>query len=461
MASRPGTADDSENRLLTGTLRSTLFLLALPVLGEQVLNFLVGFYDVYLAGHLAADVRTDATAAVGVAAYVGWLASLVFSLVATGTTALISRAWGAREFDHGNRVANRSVALGGLAGLVFIAIIIPVAPSLVSLMGLTGHAAEISVRYLRIDAIGLLFSSLGLVIAAALRGTGDMKTPMLIYSGVNVLNVVISTTLVYGLGPFEPWGVDGIVTGTVIARTIGGLTSLSLLSWGISGLQLRLNELRYRDEIVERILHIGLPTAAEGLIMWIGHVLFLRVISGIGSNEFAAHIVGVRVEAITYLPAVAWGAAAATMVGQSLGANNRQRAASAGHEAAFQCSLLGVVITLWFTLGAGSIYELMHDDPTVRAAGIPAFRMVGLFQIPLMLGIVYFSAMRGAGETRFAMWTSLVTTYLIRVPVGYFFGVVWGMGLYGAWIGMCLDMFARGAAAAGRYVSGKWLETRV
>lgn len=447
--------------LLTGNLRTTVFFLALPVLGEQVLNFLVGFYDVYLAGHLSADVRTDATAAVGVAAYVGWLASMLFAVVGTGTAALISRAWGAGDHEQANRVANRSALLSIVSGLLFMLLIIPAAPPLVSFMGLKGNAAGIAVRYLRIDAIGLIFSSFSLVIAAAFRGCGDMKTPMWVFGSVSVLNVIVSTAFVQGWGALDPWGVDGIVAGTLAARVCGGLFILVLFLRGTSGLKLKLAQLRLRGETVRRILAIGIPSAVEGLVMWMGHAMFLRVISSIGETEFAAHIIGVRVEAITYLPAIAYGAAAATMVGQSLGAMDRERAVQAGHEAALQCSILGIFITLWFTLGAEWIYTMMHQDLAVRAVGIPAFRIVGLFQIPLILSIVYFAAIRGAGETRFPLIVAIFTTYLVRIPLGYICGVSLEMGLMGAWVGMNADMLVRGIVATLRFWSKRWVATRV
>lgn len=461
MLRRRGNGDRTGRDLLTGDLRQTVFFLALPVLGEQVLHFLVGFYDVFLAGHLSADVRTEATAAVGVAAYVGWLASMVFSTVGTGTAALVSRAWGADDRELANKVANRSVALGLLSGLVFVAFVVPTASLLVGFFGLTGTSAEIATRYLQLDAIGLFFSSLSMTIAAAFRGSGDMRTPMWVFSGVSVLNIIVSTVLVYGLGPIQPWGVDGIVAGTIVARISGGVFMLVCLIRGVDGLSLIWKELHFRGETARRILWIGVPAAAEGLVMWAGHAVFLRVISSLGPASFAAHIVGIRVEAITYLPAVAWGAAAATMVGQSLGAENRERAVHAGHEATWQCCLFGILITLWFTLGADGIYALMHGDPTVREIGVPAFRVVGLFQIPLILGIVYFAALRGAGETRAPLVITAVTTYLVRIPLGYYLGVTLEMGLMGAWMGMNMDMLARGLLATWRFTSRRWLETRV
>lgn len=453
--------EEAPNALVTGPLRRTVFLLALPVLGEQLLNFLVGFYDVFLSGHLDPAIGTAATAAVGVAAYVGWLASMVFSLVATGTTALISRAWGSGDREQANIVANRSLLLGALTGLLFLILVVPLANPLVRLMGLTGISEQIAVRYVRLDAIGLWFAAISFVIAAALRGCGDMRTPLAIFGLVNVVNVIVSTWLVYGGGPVPALGVDGIVGGTIVARVTGGLLFLVFLLRGVKGLSLRLKELRLGGETVRRILRIGLPAAAEGIIMWVGHCIFLRVIADLGPAAFAAHIVGVRIEAITYLPAVAWGAAAATMVGQSLGADRRERAVQAGHEAARQCALFGVLITLWFTLGAEGIFRLMHQDPAVRAAGSFPFRIVGLFQLPLILSIVYFAALRGAGDTTFPLMVTSLTTYLIRIPIGYLCGVTLEMGLLGAWLGMNCDILIRGMLSTWRYWAGRWIHTKV
>ena len=451
----------SRPNLLSGDVRRVVLTLALPVLLEQFLNFCVGFYDMLLAGHLPSEVSEAATGAVGVSAYVGWLATMLFSLVAAGTTALVARSRGAGDDELANRVANRSIALAGLAGMGFLAVIVPLAPWLAGWLEMEPAAARITIRYLRLDAIGLVFTSVSLVGAAALRGCGNMRTPMLILGAVSVLNVIVSTVLVYGFGPFPRLGVDGIVAGTCIARMVGGTAMLIPLWRGHSGLRLIATELRVRGGTVRRILAIGIPAAADGAVMWCGHFLFLRIIGGMGEAAFAAHMVGIRLEAITYLPAVAWGVAAATLVGQSLGAGDPERARQAGHTAARQCSVLGVIITLVFVFGAEPIYLMMHNQPEVVRVGAPAFRLAGFFQLPLMVGIVYFASMRGAGDTRFPMLVTLVSTFMLRVPLAWLFGVTFGWGLYGAWLGMCIDMLVRGSAAAARFASGRWASIRV
>ncbi|MEZ5942133.1 MAG: MATE family efflux transporter [Planctomycetaceae bacterium] len=449
------------NPLLTAPIRRTVILLALPVLGEQFLNFLVGTVDVYLAGNLPDDASLHAVSAVGASAYIGWLASLVFSLVGTGTTALISRAWGAGDRVHANKVLNRSIALSWIIGIIFLLLMQFFAPHVSRIMGVEGDSLPIAVRYLKIDAIGLMFASVTLVASAALRGCGDMRTPMVILGIINVLNIIMSSAMVYGWGPLEPWGVDGIVMGTTISRTLGGVLLLAYLCFERMGLVLNFSEWRLRGETVRRILSVGTPAAGEGLLTWIGHVIFLSMIGRLGETAYNAHIIGVRVEAISYLPAVAWGSAAATLVGQSIGANKPSRAWEAGHEAAFQCGLFGVLTTLLFVVRSDLVFALMHNETSVRDLGVPALRLLGAFQIPLMLAIVYAHCLRGAGDTRYPVIIAIITTYVIRIPVGYFFGFVLGMGFFGVWIGMTIDISFRWILNAARYWSKKWLHVKV
>ncbi|WP_166819844.1 MATE family efflux transporter [Thalassoroseus pseudoceratinae] len=461
-----------ESSLMTGSIRATVFHLALPVLCEQALSFGVSLTDTYLSGRLS----KEATAAVGLGAYVGWLASLIFSLVAVGTTALVSRSWGAQDFKTANRVLNRSLAMAVVLGLLFSVFVWLLAPVAATLLQMNGETFTYAVRYLRIDALAFAFTSLTLAGSAALRGSGDMRTPMVVLGLVNVLNMVVSTLLVFGVPVFQggviSWpadggiGIDGIIFGTVTARVCGCLLILGILARGRGDFRLSWREWKLRGETTGRILRIGGPAAGDGVIMWGGQFLFLMVVSNLGEGAmdkaaFAAHIICVRVEAMTYLPAVAWGAAAATLVGQSLGAQRPERAIQAGHEATRQCVLLGVFVTASFFFGAEMIYGIMHDDPAVREVGAAPFRMVALFQIPLIISIVYGAALRGAGDTFSPLLFTLICVFVVRVPVAYVFGVLLGGGLWGAWFGMCGDMAVRAILASTWFSLGRWVRTQV
>ncbi len=450
------------SRVIAGPIRHTILWLALPVLGEQLLNSFVAIVDTFLAGRISAE----ATSAVGLAAYVDWLASMLFALVGTGTTALVSRSMGGRDPASAHRFLNQSITLSVLSGLGVSALLFLLAPTFARLQNMSGITYDIAVEYLRIDSLALTFTSLTLVGGAGLRGAGDTRTPMKILGAVNIFNVIVSAALVFGWGPVPALGVTGIVLGTVTARTIGGVLMLAVLLRGRSGLRVRRCDLGLRREPVARLLRIGVPAASDGAIMWTGHFIFLMFVArlaegALGHAYYAAHIIGVRLEALTYLPSVAWAAAAATMIGQNLGAGDPVRARRAGHEAALQCGLLAAIVGFAFLVGSTWLFQLMHKDQAVRDVGIAPFRVVAMCQPLLAASIVYIGALRGAGDTRYPLLITVLGLALVRLPAAYLFGAVLGGGLWAVWLAMCGDFSLRAGLAALRFARGKWIALKV
>jgi MATE family, multidrug efflux pump len=461
--SNPTLASNKSSSVLSGSVRRAMFVLAMPVLGEQLLNTTVGIVDVFLAGQIS----VHATSAIGLAAYVAWLVTMLFLLVGTGTTALVARLTGAGDAPGANHIANQSLGLASVMGLGAYLMIYTLAPTVADLQKMSGPSFDIVVRYLRIDGFGHIFTSFTLIGAAAVRGVGDMRTPLKILAVVNIANLLISCALVFGVGPIPAIGIDGIVYGTVAGRIIGGLLTIAVLVQGRSGIRLRLSLMKPVADAIRRIVRIGGPAALDGMVMWSGHFVFLMLIASLADGElgrayYAAHIIGIRVEALTYLPAVAFAAAAATMVGQSLGAEDVKRATRAGHEAVRQCGILAIGLTALYYFGADEIFRIMQQkDELVRQVGPPAMRTVAAFQIFLTTGIIYVGALRGAGDTRFPLLMTIICVGFVRLPLGYYFGIVLQQGLTGAWIGMCGDMTARAILATLRFVRGRWATTRL
>jgi putative MATE family efflux protein len=444
-----------------------MITLVLPILAEQFLFTLVGLVDTYLAGNLP-EYRVEATSAVGLAAYVGWLMSMLFALVGTGTTALVARAFGGGSRDEGNWVANQSVLLSigmGICGAIGMYLL---APNFARWQNMHGATYDITVQYLQIDAISYIGWAFTLVGGAALRGAGDMRTPMVALAVVNAFNVILSCALVYGPGPFPALGVKGIVVGTLFSRLIGGALITAVLIHGRHGLKLRIHLLKPAAAVIRRIVRIGVPAAADGAIMWTGHFLFLMIVARLsGSNNievnhtYAAQIVIIRLEAFTYLPASAWAAACATMIGQALGAGLPHRAKQSGHEGAFQCGLLTAVVGAMFVIFAPAFCGIVNKDPQVIATAAPVLMLAGMFQPILSSAIVYLGCLRGAGDTIYPLGFTTLGLGLIRLPLAYLLGITQGYGLFGAWIAVCGDIVFRMIMALVRFARGKWAEIRV
>ena len=464
-----------------GEMRRLVLGLALPALGEQLLNFCVALYDTFLAGYVSTDGREVGlyTTTVGIASYLSWLASLVFALVGTSTTALVARAHGAGDQPQANRLLNCSLWLVAPLGLAVFAFLVTVVPSVAAGAGLTGESADVLVRYVRWDAVGQLLFGFCLVGSAALRGVGDMRTPMYVLGGVNLLNIGVATLLVRGtqpnsplaplasiVGEIAPWGVNGIVAATVAARLAGGVAMLALLARGIDGLKWRPLQLLPQRDDFRRLMRVGLPTVFEGASMWLGQWLFLMIIARLGtasdgSAYKAAHMIGMDAEALTYLPATAWGYAAAALVGQSLGAQQPDRARRLAHEATRHAVVLALIGAVAYLLGAELIYHWMTKEEPVRRIGAPALRFLSWYQVPLAVTIVYMHVMRGAGATRIVMLITTLGLFGIRLPVAWLLGNVFQGGLIGAWSGMCVDVVVRCLIFTLYFRRGEWTRTRV
>jgi putative MATE family efflux protein len=438
----------------------TILQLALPVFVEQALIFGVDLTDAYLSGRLS----EAATEAICVAGYIGWMATVMFGLIGIGTTALVARAWGAGGRDEACRIAGRSLLLAPCLALPVFCLLQILAPAVAEFLNLRGEALPIAVEYLRYDAFGHVCTSLIMIGGAALRGSGDMRTPMLVLLVVNVINIFVSTATVFGFGPFPHLGVFGIVTGTVAAKVIGAGLMLAVLTGGWSHLRVRLRDLRFDSDITRRLLRIGGPACLDGMVTVTGHLMFLRVISLVKDHQpgaLAAHLVGVRVEAVSYLPATAWGIAAASLVGQALGAHRPELAVRIGHAAAKQAFLYALVVGLIMFASANQVFAAMHTDPNVIAAGVPALRTLAFYSIPNAALIVYVNCLRGAGDTRFPLLFAMIGVWLVRVPLAYQFGYLQQGGLVGAWIGMGADLCLRSVLMYWRFSAARWTRIRV
>ena len=444
-----------------GSINRQVFTLALPMLGEQFVNFLVGLVDTYLAGYVA----KEATAAVGTGAYVGWFVTLAFSLIAVGSVAVVARSFGARDLQTANRALNQAVLIALGMGVVASAAVFTGTPAIAAFLTQTPTAGAMFITYLRIDALSYTLYSVVLIGGGVIRASGDTRTPMAIMIVVNIVNLFVSAALVFGWFT-EPMGVAGIAIGTLVARSLGGVLMAWTLIAGLRGLRLQLSRLRPDLHIIWRMLRVGLPAAADSAVMWVAQVAFIKIIAHTATGDaatvnYAAHMIAIRMEAITYLPAAAWMTAAATLVGQYLGARRPDQAARAGHTAALQGGLLTTGVGIVFFIFAYQIYALMSSDPQVCAVGGSAFRWLAFVQPFLAAGIIYMGALRGAGDTRWTMVFSLIGGLGLRVPLAYVGGIVLAAGLLGAWSGMIVDIIARFLMGFARFTHGGWKRVRV
>ncbi len=438
-------------------LRKEVFKLALPATGEQLLSMMVGLVDAMLVGHLGAS----ALAAVSLANQWVYVIFTLSGAVSTGSTVLVARSVGGKDWDTANRTLRQSVLLGFCIGLAVTVLGLLFAEPAMALMGAEPDVLAQGVTYLRIVSSALVPTVVLVVGNACLRGAGDTRTAMKVMAVVNVLNVVVAWVAINGPFGLPKLGVAGSALGAFVGRSVGGLLVVGILLKGRSGLKLELRHLRPDFGIIRRVLRVGLPSGGEQLMMSLGMLAFLRVIASLGTVAVAAHVVALRIQSLSFMPGFGFSMAGTTLVGQGLGARDPRRAERSGYLTYQMAASLMAVMGLVFILFPQQLTRLFTDDLMVVQMAVTPLRMVGFTQPFLAATMVFAGNLRGAGDTRFPMYVTAAGVWIIRVSVASLLTLALGMGLSGAWLSMSMDQVVRGTIFFLRFRGGRWKKMEV
>lgn len=436
--------------------------LTLPVLAEHILHMLVGLTDTWLANHLSEE-RAAATAAVGTISYILWFIGLTVSSIATGSMALIARAKGARHRSLANSVCGQSATAALVLGLVMAVLVYAAAVPIVHLTGLHGRAQEFAFSYLTMLCIALPFSTVMFTANACLRGAGDTLTPGLVMIVVDVINILFSFALTYGWWGLPEWGFHGIAAGTIIAYVAGGVLAFLVLIWGRGAIRLHLHRMRPHWHTLKRILRIGIPAGAEGLLAWAANFGMIIVINQVDPTNAmpAAHNNAVRIEAISYMAGFAVAMAAAAMVGQSLGMRNPRRATRCAYLAFAVGGGIMTLCGLLFIFANHALADWMSADQHIADLTATCLFITGFIQAGFAASIVFSGVLRGAGDTVAVMLLNLLSIFLVRFAGVLFVALYLRRGLAAIWVVLCIELVVRGALAYGRFLRGNWKHVRV
>ena len=434
------------------SLTRTVLNLALPSVGEQILGTLVNIVNTMLVGHLGAS----ALAAVGLSGTITMIGSTFFMAVATGTTALVAQSVGARDEIRANRVLEQSMLVALVLGLFSVLSVFPFRRQLLVLMGSQGESIEMGVSYMFYLSLSLPFLALLFVGNAALRGSGDTRTPMTVMAGVNLVNVLLSLVLIRGLGPFPELGVTGAGIAAATAQSMGALAVLMVLMRGNNKLHLRRFITRPNRVLLKQLLDIGLPAGGESALMRLSFIAYTRAISSLGTVAYAAYLIAQRVESLNTMPAFGFSVAATTLSGQAIGARDPDRA----RKSVFACIRVSVMMSLvWASLCAFApqfMLGLFTNDSEVIALGMGPLRVVAIAQPLMSIAIGLAGGLRGAGDTRSAMVITGIGGWLLRVPVSILSVTVLGWGLTGVQVAMMLDWASRAVLLTWRFRPAQW-----
>lgn len=438
-------------------VRKRIIDLAGPTLVEMFLVTFVQMIDMMMVGH----VGPAAVAAVGLTNQPILFALSAFMALNVGTTAIVARSIGAGDRLTAERAATQTLVITVLLAVLVAGFGFHFAREIILLMGAGPDVVRAGTGFMQLVSLSLIFSTIGMSVTAVLRGAGDTKTPMWVNALTNVLVIIGDYVFIYGHLGFQAMGAVGAGWATLLARVFSAAIFLYLIISRRSALTISWRGYRYDAALVGRILKVGFPAALEQFAMRGGMLTFVRIVASLGTVTYAAHQIALNVLGLSFMPGMAFGMAATTLVGQNLGAKRPDWAEKSGYETRYLGMILATFMGAVFFLGGPWIMRLYTNEPEVIHLGSIALKIIGLVQPAQSTQFVLAGGLRGAGDTRWPLYATTAGVWGVRLTLASLLVLHLNAGLTGAWIAMAVDQFARSLFIGYRYKSGKWKAAKV
>jgi putative MATE family efflux protein len=419
---------------------------------EMIMESVFAVVDIFWVSHLG----TDAAATVGLTES---LLTLIYALaigLSIGAMAMVARRIGEGNPDGAARAAVQAIALALLVSITIAVVATPFAPRLLAIMGGSQWVIEHGVGFTQVmlacnATVVTLF-----MVNAIFRGAGDAAIAMRTLWLANWINILLGPCLIFGLGPFPKLGIVGAAIATNIGRGAGALFALIRLFRAGGRFQIGWRHLRLEPGIMARLVRLSATGTFQvfiGMASWIGLV---RIISSFGSNAVAGYTFGIRVILFALLPSWGMANAAATMVGQALGAKDPERAERAVWKAGFYNMIFLGIVGVVFVLFAPQIIWLYTDEPQVAQYGVDCLRIVAYGFLFYAYGMVLGQSFNGAGDTWTPTIINLFVFWLWEIPLAYVLSKVLGMGPRGVFVAITIAFSTLAVVSAVVFRQGRW-----
>ena len=435
-----------ENRKLI----KNIFQITLPAVFDLLAQTLILALDMKMVSSLGPSAISSV--GVGTAGMYALIPALI--AVATGTTALLSRAYGADNKVDGKKAFAQSFFIAVPLGIILTIIFLLFSEQIINLVG---NAKDMNlgdaILYQNMTVIGFPFLGVSIATFYAFRAMGENKIPMIGNTLALVLKIILNFLLVY----LFKWGIFGAALSTTLTRLFSAIFSIYLVFWSKKNwISLELKDLKFDYFISKRILKVGIPAAVEQLGLRIGMLIFEMMVISLGNLSYAAHKIALTAESISFNLGFAFSFAASALVGQELGKGSSQKALKNG----YICTIIAMIVMstfgLLFFIIPQFLVSLFTKDKDVIELATMALKIVSICQPFSGASMVLAGALRGAGDTKSVLLITYLGIFLIRIPITYLFLDVLNLGLAGAWIVMTIDLAIRSSLAFYIFRRGKW-----
>jgi len=441
-----------EHDYTQGSIGRAVFLLAIPMMLEMAMESVFAVVDIFWVNRLG----PTATAVVGLTEAILTILYAVAIGLGMGTTALVARRIGERDADGAARVAGQAIWFG-LAVSVAVAVLgIVFARELLHVMGADQGVIDTGIRYTKLmfgasATILLLF-----LLNSVLRGAGNAAQAMRVLWIANLVNIVLGPCFIFGLGPFPELGVTGAAVATNIGRGLGVLLALRYLLNGDGRVVLRSAHMHLQMRTLLGLLRVSIGGILQFIIATSSYIVLIRIVARYGSDAIAGYTTALRIMMFTFLPAWGLSNAAATLVGQNLGAKRPDRAeASVWAATKFNVAFL-VSVGLVGVVFAKPLVGIFTSDPGVLNYGAACLRIISYGYGFYAVGLIVVQAFNGAGDTRTPTWLNLLCFWLLQLPLAYVLAERLAFGPPGVFAAVAIAESTLAVAAWLVFRRGRW-----
>jgi putative MATE family efflux protein len=440
-----------------GNISRAIILLAVPMVLEMCMESLFGVVDVFWVSRLGAD----AVATVGLTETALTLVFVIALGLSMGATALVARRIGEKDERAAGSVAVQAIIIGlvvsgttAIFGYFF-------APNLLHIMGGSDSVVKLGSGYTRMILSGSVTIFLLFLINAVFRGAGDAAIAMRVLWIANIVNICLNPCLIFGLGPFPRLGVTGSAVGTTIGRGVGVLLQLYVLTSGRGRLAVHASQWKADFLIMWRLIRLSLNAMFQYMVQMASWIGMVRIIASFGSDATAAYTVAFKVIIFAILPSWGMSNAAATLVGQNLGAGKPSRAETSVWRTGLYNMLFLGAIGLVFIVFAPQIIAIFTTDPAVSPLAVNALRLFSYGNISYSYGMVITAAFNGAGDTATPTALNLICFWLCQIPLAWALAFHTGLGPNGVYVAVVVSDSLLALLGVILFRRGKWKQVRV
>lgn len=441
-----------------GSIPKAVFLLAIPMILEMMMESVFAVVDIYFVGKLG----NHAIATVGLTESV---LTLVYSIaigLSMAATATVARRVGEKDNEAAAKAGVQSILLSLVLTIIVSVVGLVFAGDILRAMGADATVIQSGVNYTRIVFGGSIVIMLLFLINGIFRGAGDAAMAMKSLWIANICNIILCPLLIYGIGPFKGFGLTGAAIATTCGRGIGVLYQSWHLFKGKKSI-LRIRKAHFIPDfaVLKSLLSIAWTGTLQFLIGSASWIVLARLVAKFGSDAIAGYQVALRILMFFILPAWGMSNAAATLVGQNLGAQQPKRAEQSVWITAKYNAIFMLIVTLLFWLCGTYIVRFINADPIAEAIAIKALAIVSVGYVFYGVGMVMISAFNGAGDTKTPTYINLFGFWALQVPLAYLLSVTLDYGTKGVFMAIPLAEGVITITAIIFFLRGKWKTVQV